>query len=193
MTNFETMNGPALVKAFNDLAKEAAQIGMPKPPAPVSRFADAKSGAKRCVALASAVRAFGAGQKAADAQENEPVTTATPRAGSPGPKLLTEKLPRIGKPKAKNGKTPPGGLVGLFQQRTGTNRERLILALEAQLNKDVPLAALAKFVYGKADQEAALLMVMKGLVAAVSASRSGYTITKTVDAEGVRHFGLHKK
>lgn len=74
-TTFETMDGPSLKAAYNEMVKEAQAAGLNngnKPYKEVNIFADRATGIKRCQRLQSELRAHAAGQAAADRQENTP-------------------------------------------------------------------------------------------------------------------------
>ncbi len=72
--DFTTMTGPGLVHAYNEMVAEAAAKGLDGY-RPVAKFADNKTGMKRCEALASGLRARKEGLNGA-AKASEPEADA---------------------------------------------------------------------------------------------------------------------
>ena len=62
-TDYTTLTGPQLVTAYNEMAN--SQIGKELNARPVTRFADATAGAKRCASLESSIKARSDGLKSA--------------------------------------------------------------------------------------------------------------------------------
>lgn len=81
-TDFNSLTGPLLVSAHNQMVTSARAMGIAQPfVREVSRFADKERAVRRCEEMRSHIRAYVGGQRAADRQD-EPEAAPTERPDS---------------------------------------------------------------------------------------------------------------
>lgn len=175
--SFATMDGPTLVRAFNEMAN--SDTGKELSARTVVRFADTKTGIKRCEMLASSIRA-----------RKEGLSAPEPRAAAKKP---SPKAKAPAKEKTLGANTSANKLAAEFEARAGTNREKLLVALDASYRKLVPLNTLLKAVYGSQNTEnkGALMMSIKGALLTIKNNKLPYQIKKEKNAEKEISFGLY--
>jgi hypothetical protein len=181
------------VSKYNKLVEEANELGMKGYRPIASRFRDAATGEARVAALENSIKAFKSGLAAEEKQPGPPVQpddvqtkeeeadmanstarkTKTTSKSKGKAKVATKKVAkskasqnartRVATQKAP--KEERGGIVGLFHTREGTNREKLLLALEAGKGKPVSIDTLLKATYGSKDEKnlGAIKMVLLGI------------------------------
>lgn len=106
------------------------------------------------------------------------------RTAADGEKRLAKLREEIAAAKTAS-KTRAGqatGIVAEFGQRVGSNREKLLLALEASKGKQVANEDLSKAVYGVKGKVGAMMNVMKGLILACPKQ---YEIVKDEGSHGL--------
>jgi hypothetical protein len=179
---------------YNSLVEQAVEIGLTGYKPITTRFRDAATGAKRCEALAEAIEAHKAKIASGELSEDQPEPEAEPTK-SPPPK----KEKSMAKAKKKGKAAAPAkkvaakrgngaaekrdGICGEFGTREGSFREKLLIALHAKRNKAVPMAELAKAVYGNqsADSKSKVKAVIVGLNMMIENGKLPY---KPVEYEG---------
>lgn len=164
--NFTEMTGASLVEAFNAMAlsPEGKDLGIKV----VSRFSDARTGQKRCEALASSIRAHREGQKAEAARDK--------KAGAKGAVAKPAREPKA-KPDPKKHETQFGKVT------RGSNRDKLLLRLLSADGEYLSRNELMMAVYGEAnkDKRGPLSMVLKGLGQLIKARDLKYEIKTRKD------------
>lgn len=166
--DYVKMSGAELVSAYNKMAGSAEGVALQT--RTVTRFADQATAVKRCLALASSIKARKEGLKGTsekDVPAAKPVSTAAP----------AKKPATVKKEGAKPVQT---GIAAEFEARAGTIREKLLLALHANFKKQVPLNTLLKATYGNLNTEnkGALMMSMKGALLTIKNKKLPYEIKK---------------
>jgi hypothetical protein len=183
------------VKRYNTLVEEAKSIGLEGVRPVTSRFRDTATGAKRCQALESSIKARREGLAAAERQEaahpkaedppseeqsppanqeSETMSTATKK------KTAAKKTPVKRPAKAKTG-LPRGGIIGDFDPNEGSNQEKALKVLAESKNKFVAIGDVLKAVYGNKDNEnrVALTNVIRGIELKIEENfRSKYKIER---------------
>lgn len=166
MSEYDNMNGPELVRAYNEMANSEA--GRALSTHPISKFTDLETGRRRCEALASNIRARLAGLEAADNQEATDATEEVPVEG--------------------------GSIFVEFKTNTKKNRGKLLKVMSERMNQPTYVNDLVQAVYGTKTEGAnvgALKMVMRGLQASIERGLP-YEIVRKKDENGVS-YGLYNK
>jgi len=172
------------VKRYNLLVEEAKSIGLEGVRPVTSRFRDTATGAKRCQALESSIKARREGlaaaerQEAASPQEPVPLPSEEERGEAPASqetevmstatkRKTTAKAPAKAKPAKAPVKALPsrGVIVEDFNPRRDSNLESLVKLLADNKNKLVTIGDMLKAVYGSKDTKnrSALSGVIKGV------------------------------
>lgn len=143
------------VKKYNDLVAEAEKIGLQGYKTISSHFRDAATGAKRCAALESSIRARRQGLGAADQGEVE-VTASSSVEEEKGDMSAKKKAngaaKRQAKPKTQKEKRE--GIAGELDTRQGTNLEKVCIFLwDKNRGKAVERSEVARHVYGNKNPE----------------------------------------
>src|SRR5262245_28984253 len=186
------------VSIYNKLVAEAVLLGLTTYKPMQSHFRDKKTGAARCAALESSIRAHKRGQDAADRQDGgegppEPAHQAPsqPEEGNDemrsnvkrNKKRAAAKKVSKGKTDTRRkvtGKTKPvvrDGIAGVFETRPNTNKDKLLDILgKKNLGKPVSVDSLSKAIYGDVEKRGALKMVVLGLRVAITEKDLPYKI-----------------
>jgi hypothetical protein len=172
MTDYSTMSGPELVRAFNTMAN--SDTGKELGTKPVNRFADTEVGRKRCEFLESSIRARVSGLKAADFDSEAKEVTRT-------------------RTRTKKAAATDGGIFDEFKTATTRYRGKALAALHENLNNQVAAGELARAVYGKVGLVGPLKMVLRGLQASIKDDRLPYELKKEATKEGALSYGLYAK
>jgi hypothetical protein len=177
--DFTTMTGPALVSAYNEMANSA--LGKELGAKPVTRFSDQPAGVKRCLTLASSIKARQEGLAAIKPTvvEDTEVTTKAKKV---------KKVNGVSKTSASANKR-----AAEFGARPGTVREKILIALDDNYRKMVPLKTLLKAAYGRVDDEdkGALSMSLKGANDTIKKGKLPYQIKKAKDEAKEISYGLY--
>lgn len=196
--NFEKMNGPQLVEAFNTMVAEHSAYLSTMTDGPlakfksVSKFRDRATGVARCTELEAALAKHNA-----EVANDKPsaagivwdpavrIEKRKPEQESESEDMATKKKAVAKKAVAKE---PREGV------RSGSNRDKLFKRLEKSLGSQVKVESLVTAVYGsenKEDMKGPLNMVMKGLISVISTQKMPFRIVKEKEGREVT-FGLHK-
>lgn len=137
---------------------------------PIKKFKDRATALKRLAELQTA---------AAAKAPPSPSVRATASATAPGTKSTD--------------KTSDNKLAAEFGARSGTNREKLLVALADNFKKQVPVLDLLKAVYGSKNLEntGALGMVLKGAEATIKKHKLPYLVKKEKNDANEPTIGLH--
>jgi len=133
---------------------------------PIKKFKDKATGLKRMAEAQSAKAAAAAAKPASDV---------------------------VRKPK-KEKVGSENKLAAEFNARVGTNREKVIIALDENFKKQVPINTLLKAVYGSQNQEniGALKMVISGVPIMIDKYKLPYELKKE-KVDGTETYGLYPK
>jgi hypothetical protein len=169
-------NQPA---TYNKLVASALALGMTGMK-PVNRFPSSEVGEKRINDLRASIKAFKSGDSA-----EHPTKGETKMATSAKRKTATKKTVK-GKTaktttrraiKSDSARVVRPGIVGEFNTREGTNREKLLKALSSPLGKKHNVHDLCKTLYGNKTDISALKMVVSGLHWMIDNNKLPYTLT----------------
>lgn len=110
--------------------------------------------------------------------------------------LLNGAAPKKEEKKEKKAKEEKRSKIGVeFNVRSGTNREKLLEVLNANLKKQVTMRELLKSVYGSTaeDKQGAIHMVKNGLKAMIDNGKLPYKVVRGKDEKKETTFGLYPK
>lgn len=166
MQNFDSMNGPELIAAYNAMARsiEGGALGARE----IGRFSNKEIGIKRCKALAEAIKARVTELEVGSAQlHQDPAELLDIPA-----ELLQE---------------------AAFPARGSSLRTRLFNLLMDNINEQVSTSELVRSLYGDTRSDAgALGGVMKGVAEVIQKNNLGYQIRKNKNGREVS-YGLYEE
>lgn len=187
--DFYTLDNSELVKVFNEMAVEAANLQHPV--SLVKRFTDRDTAIRRCEELYKAICEkknldYEKPQRPPEEAGKPPtVKVSKSKAAKPAKKVETAaKAPK--QPKVKKEGLAISEACGV---RGGTKQEVILLYLEERLGKQVPQTAILKHLYGDPNAKTlrflALTRTMK--------KAKGYILKQEKDDKGNISYGLYKK
>jgi hypothetical protein len=170
------------VKKYNQLVEEARAIGMVDVRPMTTHFRDRTTGARRCEALESSIRAFRSGLRAEERRENEDAAQPDASEGSDPPaeeetdemaKTATKRKTTTAKKKPVKAvdklkelqKDQPTAIFLEFRTKTTKNRGKALLILSENKGKWVAEGDILKAIYGSKSDEnrTAMKAVVSGL------------------------------
>jgi hypothetical protein len=200
--NFYVLNSSELVKAYNDMASEAATLELSA--SPVKRFSTRDAGIRRIEALYHAL----CDKKGEEYQQPEPPEPqsidASPLTEGETPKQTKtkkkskakkeKKSKKVAKGKADHKRSERSEIVETCKVNGGTKRARALDYLYARIGKQCSATSIMTAVYGSSAEEtstSAFYTVMKALTQDIEKSKAKYIVQRAKDEKGIVSYVLY--